>query len=170
MAGNPKVALVAVVHALALDALFDGLTDHSALKISGTVCYHTGTAEGIDDSAAAKEQADATSAAANGMPKNPEKLWGWLIEQDQKTLLSILAVCAAACVDTIQKANRSTDDSIAVCAGELATALKLDMADCWKPTAARYFSRVPKAQTLAAIGEAARMRKPVSSISKKPRW
>jgi ParB family transcriptional regulator, chromosome partitioning protein len=86
MAGNPKVALVAVVHALALDALFDGLTDHSALKISGTVCYHAGTAEGIDDSAAAKEQADATSAAAKGMPKNPEKLGGWLIEQDQKTL------------------------------------------------------------------------------------
>jgi ParB family chromosome partitioning protein len=154
MAGNPKVALVAVVHALALDVLFDGLTDHSALKISGTVCYHAGTAEGIDDSAAAKEQADATSAAAKGMPKNPEKLGGWLIEQDQKTLLSILAVCAAATIDTIEKAKRSAGDSVAVCAGELATAFKLDMADYWQPTAAGYFSRVSKEQTLAAIGEA----------------
>ena len=100
------------------------------------------------------EQADATSAAAKGMPKKPEKLWGWLIEQDQKTLLSILAVCAAACVDTIERSNRSADDSIAERAAELAAALKLDMADYWEPTAAGYFSRVSKEQTLAAIGQA----------------
>jgi ParB family transcriptional regulator, chromosome partitioning protein len=66
----------------------------------------------------------------------------------------LLAVCAAACVDTIQKADRSTDDSIAARAGELATALKLDMADYWQPTAAGYFSRVSKEQTLAAIEQA----------------
>ena len=32
----------------------------------------------------------------------------------EKELLALLAICAAACLDTIQKANRSTDDSIAV--------------------------------------------------------
>ena len=36
--------------------------------------------------------------------------------------------------------------------GELSAAI--DMADYWKPTAEGYFSRVSKAQTLAAIGEA----------------
>ena len=85
------------------------------------------------------------------MPKNPEKLWGWLLGKEQKELLALLAVCAAACVDTIQRANRSSDDSIALRASELAKALKLDMADYWQPTAAGYFSRVSKEQTLVAI-------------------
>ena len=154
LANNPKVALVAVVHALAIDALFDPSPFTPALKISGTVTYFGAAADETDKAASAKEQADATSAATKGMPKNPEKLWDWLLGKDQKELLALLAVCAAACVDTIQKANRSTDDSIAVRAGELAKALKLDMADYWQPTAAGYFSRVSKEQTLAAIEQA----------------
>ena len=36
----------------------------------------------------------------------------------------------------------------------LPPALKLDMAEYWQPTAAGYFSRVSKEQTLAAIEEA----------------
>jgi ParB family transcriptional regulator, chromosome partitioning protein len=39
-------------------------------------------------------------------------------------------------------------------ADQLASALKLDMADYWQPTAAGHFSRVSKEQTLDAIGEA----------------
>jgi ParB family transcriptional regulator, chromosome partitioning protein len=39
-------------------------------------------------------------------------------------------------------------------AAQLAAALKLDMADYWQPTAAGYFSRVSKEQTLAAIEDA----------------
>jgi ParB family transcriptional regulator, chromosome partitioning protein len=152
LAHNPKVALVAVVHALAIDALFDPSPFTPALKISGTVTYFGAAADETDKAASAKEQADATSAATKGMPKNPEKLWDWLLGKDQKELLALLAVCAAACVDTIQK--RGTDDSIAVRTAELAEALKLDMADYWQPTAAGYFSRVSKEQTLAAIGQA----------------
>ena len=154
LADNPKIALVAVVHALAIDALFDPSSFTPALKVSGTVTYFGAAAGETENAASSKEQADATGAATKGMPKKPEKLWGWLIEQDQKTLLAILAVCAAACVDTIERSNRSTDDSIAVRADELAKALKLDMADYWQPTAAGYFSRISKEQTLAAIGEA----------------
>jgi hypothetical protein len=37
------------------------------------------------------------------MPKQPEKLWAWLIEQDQKALLAILAICAAMTVDAVEK-------------------------------------------------------------------
>jgi ParB family transcriptional regulator, chromosome partitioning protein len=142
LANNPKVALVAVVHALAIDALFDPSGFSPALSVRGSVTYFGGAADETDKVASAKEQAEATSAAAKGMPKNPEKLWNWLLGKDQKELLALLAVCAAACVDTIRRANRSGDDSTAVRAGELAKALKLDMADYWQPTAAGYFSRV----------------------------
>jgi ParB family chromosome partitioning protein len=79
------------------------------------------------------------------MPKQPEKLWAWLTGKDQKTLLAILAVCAASPVDAVERRRGVTDhapDSTHV--GQLAEALKLDMADYWQPTAEGYFARVPK--------------------------
>jgi ParB family chromosome partitioning protein len=40
-------------------------------------------------------------------------------------------------------------------AGELAAGLKLDMAEYWQPSAAGYFGRVSKQQTLDTVAEAA---------------
>ena len=50
--------------------------------------------------------------------------------------------------------EKKAGDGNAEHAGQLAAALQLDMADYWQPTAAEYFSRVSKEQTLAAIEEA----------------
>src|SRR3954470_21772573 len=75
LADNPKVALAATVHALALDCLYRGT--HSCLQISATQAYLSGSAEGIEQRAAGKQLA-ATKAATKGMPKQPEKLWAWL--------------------------------------------------------------------------------------------
>ena len=50
--------------------------------------------------------------------------------------------------------KKNNGDTKAEHAGKLAAALKLDMADYWQPTAAGYFSRVSKEQTLAALEEA----------------
>jgi hypothetical protein len=45
------------------------------------------------------------------------------------------------------------------------------MADYWQPTAAGYFSRVSKEQTLAAIGEARGADAKAGFVNlKKPRW
>jgi ParB family chromosome partitioning protein len=89
-----------------------------------------------------------------GMPKQPEKLWTWLTGKDEKTLLAILAVCAACTVDSVVKRRSATERAPdAAHAGQLVEALKLNMADYWQPTAAGYFGRVPKEQTLAAIEE-----------------
>jgi ParB family transcriptional regulator, chromosome partitioning protein len=150
LADNPKVALAAVVHGLALGLFYDG-DGASILQITPRVADLDRSAEGIGDTVAMKQLAAATKAMKKRLPKDGGKLWDWLRKQEQKTLLALLAVCAGHTVDTVEKHG---GDSNAEPAAELATALKLDMADYWQPTAAGYFSRVSKEQTLAAIEEA----------------
>jgi ParB family chromosome partitioning protein len=154
LADNPKVALIAVVHALALDCLYT-TSETSCVKTSGSVTYLRLSAGSVDDTPASKQFAAATKAVTKGMPKQPEKLWAWLTGKDQKTLLAILAVCAASTVDTVEKRRGMTDHAPdATHARQLAEALKLDMADYWQPTAEGYFGRVPKDLILAAVTEA----------------
>jgi ParB family transcriptional regulator, chromosome partitioning protein len=100
LADNPKIALVATVHALALDCLYAPVC-RSPVKVKTSITDLRGSAEGIDDSAACKLFAATTKRVTKGMPKQPEKLWAWLMDQDQKTLLAILAVCAASTVEAL---------------------------------------------------------------------
>jgi ParB family chromosome partitioning protein len=89
LAGNPKVALAAVVHALALDCLYEPVAG-SCVRVDAKMTYLAGSAEGIDDSVAYKQFGATTKTATKGMPKQPDKLWAWPLDQDQKTLLAIL--------------------------------------------------------------------------------
>jgi ParB family transcriptional regulator, chromosome partitioning protein len=152
LADNPKVALVAVVHALALGVLYANPQTNSVVRIAARVAYLDRSAEGIEEAKARKQLAATTKAIGKRLPKDDGKLWGWLIEQDQKTLLVILAVCAGHTVDAVAKKH----DPVALgYADELAAALKLDMVEYWQPSAVGYFGRVSKQQTLDAVAEAA---------------
>ncbi len=150
LATNPKVALVAVTHALALSVL--DRSGYSTIQITGREPNLTAAGEELGKTAAAKEFAAATREATRGMPRESGKLWDWLLQQNQTRLLSILAVAAAHTVDAVQTKHNGADRAHA---DQLATALKLNMADYWKPTADGFFSRVSKDQTLAAVAEAA---------------
>jgi ParB family chromosome partitioning protein len=152
LADNPKAALVAVVHALALDSMYTAISG-SCVNVSATVTYLAASAEGIDDSPACKLFAVTSKAAIKGMPKQPEKLWAWLMAKDQKGLLAILAVCAACAVDAVEK-RRGADRATGLDhAAQLAAALKLDMTQYWQPTAEGYFGRVSKGLILEAVRE-----------------
>jgi ParB family chromosome partitioning protein len=154
LAGNPKVALAAVVHALALDIFYIAATTDSVVRIKPTVAYLDRSAEGIEDTTARGQLAAATKAMRKRLPKDADKLWGWLIGQDQKALLAILAVCAGHTVDAVEKKRGSFEAPASMeHAGLLAEALKLDMAAYWQPSAAGYFGRVSKQQTLDAVAE-----------------
>src|SRR4029077_16598715 len=120
------------------------------VRVKAKMTYLAGSAEGIDDSKACKQFAATTKTATKGMPKDPAKLWDWLTGRDQKTLLAILAVCAACTVDAVQKKN---DPHPLDYADQLAAALKLDMAEYWQAPAQGYFARVCKAQVLAAVND-----------------
>jgi ParB family chromosome partitioning protein len=152
LADNPKVALAAVVHALALDLFYIAARTDSVVRIRPSVACLDRSAEGIEESKASKQLEATTKAARKRLPKDPDKLWGWLIGQDQKMLLAILAVCAGHTVDAVEKKHGSHEASMQHAAA-LAAALKLDMAEYWQPTAAGYFGRVSKQQTLDAVAE-----------------
>jgi ParB family transcriptional regulator, chromosome partitioning protein len=156
LADNPKIALAAVVHALALDVFYIAATTDSVVRITPTVASLDRSAEGIEDTKARQQLAATTKVVRKRLPKDADKLWGWLLDQDQKTLLGILAVCAGHTVDAVEKKRGSFEaPSSTRHAGELAEALKLDMAEYWQPTAAGYFGRVSKQQTFDAVAEAA---------------
>ena len=150
LADNPKVALVATVHALALDCLYEPVFT-SPVKVKASITCLASSAEGIDDSAACKLFAATTKRVTKGMPKQPEKLWAWLMDQEQKTLLAILAVCTASTLDTVVKRHSTADDALD--AKQLAGALKLDMSHYWQPTAEGYFGRVSKTLICDAVRE-----------------
>jgi ParB family chromosome partitioning protein len=151
LASNPKVALVAVTHALTLSIL--DRSGSSVVRITGkTPWLETSAGDGIAKTAAAKEFAAATREATKGMPRESAKLWAWLMQQDQRRLLSILAVAAAHTVDAVEKKFNGADRNHA---NQLAEALKLDMSVFWQASAEGFFSRVSKEQTLTAVTEAA---------------
>ena len=150
LATNPKVALVAVTHALALAVL--ERTGYSVIQITGREPNLTAAGEEIGKTPAAKEFAAATREATKGMPRESGKLWTWLMQQDQRRVLSILAVAAAHTVDAVERKFNGADRAHA---DQLAQALKLDMSTYWHATAEGFFSRVSKDQTLAAVAEAA---------------
>ena len=149
LADNPKVALASVVHALALGVFYQG-ESATSLQISPHVVTLDRSAGNIAETVAHKELEAATKAIRKRLPKQVGKLWDWMLRQEQKALLFVLAVCAAHTVDAVEKNHASAPEH----AAQLAAALKLDMADYWQPTAAGYFAHVSKEQTLAAIGEA----------------
>jgi ParB family transcriptional regulator, chromosome partitioning protein len=156
LADNPKIALVAVVHALALGVFYAGARGDSVLRINPVVVCPDRSAEAIETSKAHKQLEAATKAIRKRLPKDPGKLWVWLTGQDQKTLLAILAVCAGHTVDTVEKKRGSCEAPPSMHhAAELDAALKLDMTDYWQPNAGSYFGQVPKGLILAAVAEGA---------------
>jgi len=150
LAANPKIALVAVTHALALGVLYRAADDETVLGIGVSIPALERSAGDIETSKARKELAAATTAMRKGLPKDPAKLWGWLLDQDHKTVMALLALCAAHSIDAVQTKQAP---AMSGHAEQLAGALKLDMAAYWQPTAAGYFSRVSKQQALDAVAE-----------------
>ncbi|MBI1355137.1 MAG: ParB/RepB/Spo0J family partition protein [Acidobacteria bacterium] len=144
---RPAVALAAIVHLFATN-VFGGrrgtcldilLSPQSFRKAQGSKAV-----EAIEQ---ARER------WGERVPGDPEQLWAWCLEQDQSTLLDLLAFCAGLSVDAVQ-AKGKADSGRLERAARLAEALQLDLGAWFQPTAESYFGRISKAQTLAALAEA----------------
>lgn len=168
---NAHVALALVVHKLAAPIFSTGYRGYVAgpLKISATLTSNTHL------STRASEYAE--SQAASVLDK-AQALWGdrlpggegkasmlqWFIQQDDNTLMELLAFCSASALDAMHGRERTdTDDS-----DVLAEALGVDMADWWTPTPAKYLESVSKAQLTEAVTEAcgAAVASPISVMKK----
>ena len=148
-AANPHVALVAVVHSLALP-IFDG----------GASCliFHAPKARLRDGDPAISNCAAITGLAERhrfwtAQIGDPESLWDWLLTQTPDTLLELLAYCAARSIDAIRTAHGTQADRLAH-ADMLADALQLDMRRWWQVSGPGYLAKLSKVQIIEALKEA----------------
>lgn len=83
------------------------------------------------------------------MPGEADRLFGWLMGLSDAEGTELLALCVALTLNDVRDSERpSALDCVA-------SALSLDMADWWQPTAAGYFCRVTKETILGALAEGA---------------
>ena len=147
VARHPQVALVAVVHRLALRAVIDGFrSDGSSINISAT------PQDGLEKDAPDITQSPALiglrevrQAWAARLPAESNALFAELLALPQSELVSLLAVCVATTVGAVT----SRDGDIPAAA--LAQAAGLDMHAWWAPTADGYFAHVSKAKAIEAV-------------------
>ena len=147
VARHPQVALVAVVHRLALRVVFDGYrSDDSPINISAS------PQDGLDAFAPDVAQSPALislrevrQAWAARLPSDPDALFAELLALPQQELLSLLAVCVATTVGAVTP----REDTLPATA--LAQAVGLDMHPWWTPTAEGYFAHVSKAKAIEAV-------------------
>jgi ParB family chromosome partitioning protein len=153
VAGNAGIALVAVVHALALPLFFPHEAD-TCLELSLRSTALDSSAEGIDGSTAAIKLAERHQFWRRQLPKEADALWDWLLAQESQTRLDLLAYCAGQSVNAVRKRHERAGTDRLAHADRLATTLGLDMTQWWQPTAESYFRHVPKAAILETVREA----------------
>lgn len=147
VARHPHVALVALVHRLALSVVVDGYgTRGSVVNISAAPQRGLEAhAPDIVQSPALVGLLEVRQAWADRLPQEPDALFTELLSLPQQELLSLLAVCVA---ETVGALSSREDD---VPGAALARAVGLDMHDWWTPTAEGYFEHVAKARALEAV-------------------
>lgn len=155
--GRPDIGLSAVVHALAARVVYDfGGHDVSACHINGTDSHWAmkASAAGMENTRAWTAFVERREEWRKRLPASTADLWGWIVEQDRDTLLSLLAFCAASTVDVIVKAGGAKPSGTHRHGDKLGAALGLDMAEWWSATAEGYFGRVSKALIVEAARDA----------------
>ncbi|WPH15943.1 ParB/RepB/Spo0J family partition protein [Variovorax paradoxus] len=147
VARHPHVALVALVHRLALRMIVDSYgSGGSPVDITARPQDGLGLhAPDIGEAPAAVGMRKVRQAWADRLPGDPDALFDELLAFPQQELLSLLAVCVAFTVSALASHEEE------VPAAALAQAVDLDMHDWWTPTAAGYFEHVSKAKALEAV-------------------
>lgn len=153
LATNATVALSAVVHALALSALYPAYERPTCLEIKGVSAYLDGHAPGIDDTRAGRSVAERHAAWASRVPKAADELWAFIQGLSATDLLDLLAHCASLTVNAV-RAPFDRKPGAWAHADRLAEAVDLDMTGYWSPTVGSYLGRVTKARIREAVREA----------------
>ncbi|SFZ81749.1 chromosome partitioning protein, ParB family [Devosia enhydra] len=151
---QPDMALIAVVHTLAVQTYYRGGSTAHCLEISPTSNYLAAHADGIEDTATTKMLVDRHGGWAADMPRDVADLWEFVAGLDHASLMALLAHCASLTVNAVKLAWETTKRCAHETANKLATAVTLDMTAHWTPTVRSYFGRITKAHILAAVREA----------------
>ncbi len=152
LAGQPDVALLALLHTLVL-RIFYGSTSELCVDMRPAIVDLKSLADTVTGSPAASAMAERQRHWREELPE-AKQLWEWLVAQSDETRSDLLAYCVAATVNAVHRRHDNDDGERRGQSDRLADALSLDMANWWEPTKVGYLSRVSKASILRAVSEA----------------
>jgi ParB family chromosome partitioning protein len=156
LAGQPDIALACVVHTLALQCLQDigaGFYETALTLLAQSPDLRPLMAK--PECSKALEAFDTLAKRlTERLPENPVALFDWCLEQPRKTLLELLALCAALSLNAVQRGHDRPNCERLRHAADMARAVKLDMASWFTPDAESFFGRISRAQILSAVQEA----------------
>jgi ParB family transcriptional regulator, chromosome partitioning protein len=151
---NPLVALVTIVHKLALDYLYNDYKSYgrdklSVAQISSREAQYEmkRSAPDVDQTEHAIGLKGFVESCQAMLPKNPNLLFAWLLEQPQERLLNLLAVCTSLSINGVSR------DEGPNAINAVAGALNLNLSAYWQPTRASYLDHVSKARIVAIVSE-----------------
>ena len=153
LANQPLTALAAVVHAMVLGQFGLDLRlyrTQTSLQVSTTLAH----LEGVQDTHAIQTLGAQRNDWLAQLPRTPRDLWRWCLEQDQDTLLRLLAFCSAMTVNAVRTKADSEKHYRLQHADMLATALGMDMSRWFTPTVDNFYSKIPKSKIVRALTEA----------------
>lgn len=147
MAARPDVALVALIHRLALRTFYSELSA-SAVNISGSAIELTKEAPELVGSKAQRVLEDRREQLSAVLPSDENALFGALSALPQAQLLEVLAYCVARCVSDLSSDEQERPAAV------LSQATGLDMREWWTPTADGYLNFIKKDRILDIVREA----------------
>lgn len=151
LVGNGQVALAALANTL-LRRVFaeDYGYDRPAMQINATTSAHAllSVADDLKGGRAFQAVEEAKARWRDRLPEERSEWFVWLVDLSQGELLDLLVLCAALTVNALPAGNAAHD------ANAIASAVGLDMADWWEPTAEGFLSHVSKAHIVQALKEA----------------
>ena len=153
LAGDANIALLAVVHALALRTFFPSYDQPTCLEVKVVSAYLDSHAPGLADTPAGRRIAERHEAWAGRMPRESSEVWAFVGALSVSELGDLLAHCASLTVNAVHNPLDRKPGAWAH-ADIMAAAVGLDRTRTWTPTTASYFGRVTKARILEAVGEA----------------
>jgi ParB family chromosome partitioning protein len=151
LAGQPELALTALVHALALKTFFASPGD-ACLDIRPVSIDLAGFGEGIGESPAVRAMTERHGRWAEVLGQ-PGNVWPWLQKQTTETKLDLLAYLTATTINLVMLSRQEEAGARQAHGALLGQASALNMSQWWRPTATHYFGRVRKDQIAEAVAE-----------------
>jgi ParB family chromosome partitioning protein len=152
LANDPRVAMLAVLHALCLQAFYRHAS-HSCLEITAKRSGFCAQAAGLAETASAKAIDARHEQWARHMPETPADLWDALCDFDTDSQSALFAHCASLSLNVVKEPWNRRPDALEH-GDRLARAVRLDMAGAgWTPSVDNYLGRISKARILEAVRE-----------------
>lgn len=152
LAGNNRLALASVVHALGLSLFYQGSAGRSCLDLTGRSELLERHVKSPSECGAHSDLASLVEGWRARIPSDPALFWGWCLTLDHAGLLDALGILAALSVNAVETKN-GFRRHLAHADG-LADALSLDMHAYWTPQPDGFFARLSKAQMAALLTDA----------------